>query len=193
MKTSETTTKVYSALFKAKLSFERAKKSENNPFFKSKYADLNSILDACEEGLSTEKLMVLQPVVHDETGTVVETRIVHVDSGEWVSSTMPLILVKNDMQAAGSAVTYARRYSLQAILGLQTEDDDGEAASGRPKGAPWKQQDKNNEAKAKETVAAVEKQQPSTFRAPGKFKAPEKPKAEAAPVAEETDSSESWT
>jgi hypothetical protein len=128
MKTSDQTDKIYKAIFAVKKELTSVAKSSDNPFFKSKYADLNSHLEVAEPLLEKNGCMVLQPVNSDNT---VETRIVHVESQQFVSSEMPLVLTKNTMQDAGSAVTYARRYTLGALLSMKAEDDDGNVASGR--------------------------------------------------------------
>ena len=129
MKTSTETNKLLPALFKAKQEFTAVSKSADNPFFKSKYASLNEHLEVVDPVLYKYGLMLLQPA----TGSSVESIIVHAESGQWVSSDMNLVLAKNSMQDAGSAVTYARRYTLGALLSLRAEDDDGETATGRGK------------------------------------------------------------
>ncbi len=102
-------------------------KSADNPFFKSKYADLSSILESIKEPLHMAGLVFTQlPSGTNELTTF----LIDVASGEFFQSTLSMTPTKNDPQGAGSALTYARRYSLTAILGLQTEeDDDGNTAS----------------------------------------------------------------
>jgi hypothetical protein len=131
MKTSDKLDKILPALHKAKSNMNSVSKKAANPYFSSKYADLNSIMEEAEPKLNEQGIMLLQPVSRDERGDFVETMLVHVESGQFISSQMSLVLVKNDMQAAGSAVSYARRYSLQAVLSMQAEDDDGNVASGK--------------------------------------------------------------
>jgi len=137
MKTSETTVKVYSAFIKAQGQFSKATKDSTNPFFKSKYADLNSYLDAISDSLTDNGLAVLQDTSGSEQGQIirVSTRLIHT-SGEWMESE-PLVLHPIDMkpQSFGSAQTYGRRYSLSSFLGLGAEDDDGQRAS-KPKPVP---------------------------------------------------------
>jgi hypothetical protein len=130
MKTSESVDKVLPALMKVKSVMGSVAKSADNPFFRSKYADLNSHIELVEPLLMENGILLTQSVLRDERGDYVETRLTH-SSGQWVSSSMSLVLVKNDMQAVGSAVTYARRYTLGALLSLKAIDDDGEAAVGR--------------------------------------------------------------
>jgi hypothetical protein len=117
---------LYQALFSAKQEMTSIKKDMKNPFFKSNYADINSILEQVEPILNKHKLLILQPIVD---GNVV-TQIVHVDSGELISSSAKLSNL-TDPQKIGSEITYFRRYTLQSLLSLQAEDDDGNAASGK--------------------------------------------------------------
>lgn len=130
MNKSESIAKIAAALVKAQRNIEAASKSAPNPFFKSKYANLNSVMEACKGALNEQGITVLQPVNSTPEGDVVETMLLH-ESGEFLTSGMKLILSKNDMQAYGSAVSYARRYGLQSMVFIGAEDDDGEAAVGR--------------------------------------------------------------
>jgi len=127
---------VLKKLLKVKSEMGSVAKSSDNPFFKSKYADLNAHLQLVEPLLEKNGLLLLQPVESDERGDKVVTRILDSESGEEVRSEMHLVLVKEDMQQKGAAVTYARRFTLGSLLALQAEDDDGETASGRGKSAP---------------------------------------------------------
>lgn len=127
MKTSEKTDKLFPLLLKVKSELGNVVKDANNPFHKSKYADLNSHLNVVEPVLEKYGLMLLQPV----DGGTIESVIIHAESGQWLSSSMTLILVKQSMQDAGSAVSYARRYTLGALLSMKAVDDDGEVATGR--------------------------------------------------------------
>ena len=120
---------LYAALAAAQGEMGRAMKDTNNPHFKSKYADLASVMDACMPALSKHGIAVLQPAYDDETGRYVKTIFVHGDSGETTECRVPLIVQKNDMQGYGSAVTYARRYGLMGMAGIAPEDDDGNAAA----------------------------------------------------------------
>jgi hypothetical protein len=105
------------------------KKSADNPFFSSKYADLNAHLDIVEPLLEKNKMILLQPASAAAEYTIVESIIFDVESSQFVSSAIRLVLSKQDMQQMGSAVTYARRYTLASLLAMQAEDDDGNAAS----------------------------------------------------------------
>lgn len=124
MKTSESIDKLLPDLFKVKAAILPLKKAAENPYFNSSYVDLNGVLDGVESILAANNFILLQPV----SGRVVETRLLH-SSGQFVASDMELILTKNDMQALGSAISYARRYSLVSLLGLKQVDDDGNSAT----------------------------------------------------------------
>lgn len=104
-----------------------ANKSAENPFFNSKYADLSSVVRAIKEPFANNGLSYVQFPIEDNGRIGVETILMHC-SGEWLSSSFTVQLKKQDAQGAGSAITYCRRYSLQAIAGIPSEDDDGNAA-----------------------------------------------------------------
>jgi len=124
------------ALSKAQEQMSTAHKDSDNPFFRSKYADLESVWDACRKAFGDNGLSVTQVGATGEKGTILKTTLMH-KSGQWIESELPLIMAKNDMQALGSAMTYARRFSLMGIAGivpsenLPERDDDGETAVGR--------------------------------------------------------------
>lgn len=126
-----THTNIYAALAAAQLSMGPALKTANNPHFRTKYADLSAVVEACLEALNTNGIAVIQPTIQEEGSHYVETRLLHV-SGESLSCRVPLIVSKNDMQGYGSAVTYARRYGLMCMTGIAPEDDDGNAAAKAP-------------------------------------------------------------
>jgi ERF superfamily len=129
MLTSETIDKIAPAFVKAQASCNGAKKSSNNPHFKSKYADLGAVWDACQSALEGNKLSVLQGLGEVIDGKMqIETMLLH-DSGQWIKSLASIPLPKADPQGYGSASTYARRYTLAALMGIVQEDDDGNAAS----------------------------------------------------------------
>lgn len=130
MNKSESIKELAAALAKAQGAIEGAKKDSKNPFYKSSYADLASVWDACRKPLSDNGLCVVQTIDQHDTGAYLETTLMH-SSGEWVSSTIAINPVKNDPQGVGSAITYMRRYGLQAMVGIAPEDDDGNAASGK--------------------------------------------------------------
>lgn len=107
-------------------SINAIKKETENPYFKAKYADLNSIFDEVKEKISENGFVLLQNVENMN----LRTRIVHIETGEMLESVFSLVTQKLDMQQLGSAVTYARRYSLLPMLNIEVEDDDGNEACG---------------------------------------------------------------
>jgi hypothetical protein len=127
MKSSDTIKDLAEALCKAQSQMGGAVKDSANPFFKSSYADLTSVIKAIKQPFSDNGLSYTQFPVHSESGVGVSTRLMHV-SGQWVESEFVLPIVKQDPQAAGSAITYARRYALQSIAGIPTADDDAESS-----------------------------------------------------------------
>lgn len=124
------TSEIYPALAKVKSKLQAVIKGADNPFFKSKYADLNTHLDAVEPLLEENGLILLQPVLSYGDANVVSSQIIHVASGQSVSSSMRLV-GETDMQKAGSGITYARRYTLGSLLSMKAEDDDGEGSMSR--------------------------------------------------------------
>jgi hypothetical protein len=130
---SESIVKIASALVKAQAAMGNAVKDAKNPFFKSSYADLNAVREACLPALNANGVSVLQPTVHAEGKAYVETVLLH-ESGEFISSLTEILCAKqNDPQAHGSGISYARRYGLQSLVNLGSADDDGEGAMGRQK------------------------------------------------------------
>lgn len=137
MNKSESITELASALAKAQGEIKGALKDQNNPFFKSKYADLGSVVEAIRAPLSKNGLSYVQLTEPSDKDEVrVETCILH-SSGEWITSTLALPVSKADAQGFGSALTYARRYGLSAAFGVAPEDDDGNAASKAAPEARW--------------------------------------------------------
>ena len=130
MKHSESIAALAGALAKAQLQIEPASKNATNPHFRSHYADLASIWDACRGPLNTNGLSIVQFPCDGEVGRIgLCTMIVH-SSGEWMSETITVKALKEDPQFLGGVLTYLRRYSLAAVVGVTaTEDDDGNAAS----------------------------------------------------------------
>lgn len=117
------------ALLEAQKEMGNAIKDSSNPFFKSKYADLNAIREACMPSLNKHGIVVLQPIVHIEGKNFVKTVLLH-ESGETFEGLTEIVYSKtNDAQAQGSGITYARRYGLQSIINVGAEDDDGNKAS----------------------------------------------------------------
>ena len=131
MPTSTSIAALAAALVKTQSALNGAKKDSTNPHFKTAYADLASVWDACRAPLANAGLSIVQLVSSDSTHAIIETILAH-SSGEWVSSTLAVPLTKSDAQGLGSAITYGRRYALAAIVGVCPADDDGEAAVSRP-------------------------------------------------------------
>ena len=119
---------IAAALAAAQAQMGKALKSASNPHFKSKYADLASVVDAAMPALNANGIAVVQPMAETDLGRSVVTKFIH-ESGEVLECSIPLIVGKNDMQGLGSAITYARRYGLMALAGIAPEDDDGNAAA----------------------------------------------------------------
>lgn len=127
MKTSESITKITPAFLKAQKEIDVVVKDSTNPYFRSKYADLAGVIDACKDKLHKAGIAVLQPINENN----VETVLLH-ESGEWFSSSTPIVVKSaNDPQALGSAISYARRYGLQSMVLLRAVDDDANEASGK--------------------------------------------------------------
>lgn len=123
---------LHKALAKAQSEFPLIKKEDKNPFFKSKYAGLPSVLEVVLPILHKNGLYLVQIPISESERVGVETRITHAESGESVAGSFTMALAKNDPQGAGSAITYARRYALVSMLGLNVdEDDDGNHASNK--------------------------------------------------------------
>ena len=118
---------LFQALAAAQAEMGPALKDSVNPAFKSRYADLASVMAACIPALSAHGIAVLQPPCEIDGQRYVKTILAH-ESGETSECLVPLIVSKNDMQGYGSAVTYARRYGLMAMAGIAPDDDDGNAA-----------------------------------------------------------------
>ena len=123
---------VSAAFVKAQKAFGPALKTSTNPHFKSRYADLAACVEAVIDALNANGIALMQRTHPDDTGVTVETILLH-ESGEQISSgTLHVPAAKADPQGYGSALTYARRYSLMAACGIAPEDDDGNAASKKP-------------------------------------------------------------
>jgi hypothetical protein len=159
MEASSNTENISKALIKAQAAMGSAKKGSDNPFFKSSYANLNAVIEACKDSLNQNGISILQPhkylISEGKVFHFVETILKH-ESGEYLSSSTPVICAKeNDPQALGSGISYARRYGLQSFICLPAEDDDGEQAMGRGQKAASKVAPKkaaapvSKEAKAK--------------------------------------------
>ena len=134
----ETQNKISAAFVAAQRAFGPALKTSTNPHFKSRYADLSACIEAVIDGLHANGIAIIQRPQNCESGVTIETVFVH-ESGETMSGgVLHVPAQKNDPQGYGSALTYARRYSLCAACGIAPEDDDGNAASKptKPKAMP---------------------------------------------------------
>lgn len=149
MKTSESIAKIAPALVAASGKIAGAAKAGNNTHFKSRYATLESVIEATRAILSENELCVLQgPETMEGNLLTITTRLLH-SSGEWIETAYQMPVIKADPQASGSATTYGRRYALMAMLNVPALDDDGEAAMGRsPANQPQQQP-----AKPKQTLS----------------------------------------
>lgn len=127
-----TFSKIASALVKAQKAFGPALKTSSNPHFRSRYADLSACVEAVIDALNDNGIAMMQRVTPSDNGVIVETMLIH-ESGETISNgQLHVPASKHDAQGYGSALTYARRYSLMAACGIAPEDDDGNAASKKP-------------------------------------------------------------
>lgn len=146
---------VLEKLMKAKTSIGTVKKDSKNPFHKSNYASLNAYIDASEEHLLENGLILIQAGNGSFTEPVIVATLIHPESGQWLKSYLPILNPKQDSQGLGASVTYMRRYSIATLLGLVSEDDDGETASGRGKYDKQKKKEapveKTEEQRLKET------------------------------------------
>lgn len=148
MQKSDQIDELAKALCKAQSKLKHAVKDSTNPHFKSKYADLASVINACKDELTANGLSVAQGLSSaDGTSLTCTTMLLHT-SGQWLSSDLTLRPTKQDAQGIGSCATYARRYSLAAMVGIAQDDDDGQAAVQKP---------------APEYVAPVPTKKPSIF------------------------------
>ena len=127
---SENITDLAKALLNVQRTVRPIAKDAENPFTKSWYASLNSVMEACRDALIENGIWLCQyPVPVEQPNSLgLVTKLTHAESGQWQSSLAAVPLPKADPQGMGSAMTYARRYALTAMLGMVTEDDDGEGA-----------------------------------------------------------------
>jgi hypothetical protein len=122
---------IYTKLLEVQKEIGAIKKEETNPFFKSKYFDINGLLAAVKPVLNKHGLLILQGLTNVEGKLSLSTQLVDVETKEIVETVCPLPEA-TDAQKAGSTITYFRRYALQSLLALEAEDDDANVASGKP-------------------------------------------------------------
>jgi hypothetical protein len=123
--------KIAAAMVKAQKAFGPALKTNTNPAFRTKYADLSACIEAVIDALHGNGIFLSQPTHEDATGVTVETVFIHESGESYSSGKLHVPAAKQDPQGYGSALTYARRYSLMAACGIAPEDDDGNAAQRR--------------------------------------------------------------
>ena len=128
MKTSDAINEIAAALAKAQGAINNPGKKSENPHFKSAYADLSAGINAVREGLSAHGISYVQATRIDGDVMMLDTCLLH-SSGQWIASEFPVCKFPSAPQVTGSALTYARRYSLFALVGIAGEDDDGNAAN----------------------------------------------------------------
>jgi hypothetical protein len=139
---SDTITNLMGAMLAVQGAVDGVAKDSNNPAFRSKYASLESVVDTIRPHCQKHGLVVMQAPGGLTTEAearpmiVVETMVVHAESGEWIRSATQIPLTKHDAQGAGSAITYGERYSLMAMFNLPPVDDDGHAASAHSSSPP---------------------------------------------------------
>ena len=150
---------IASALVKAQREFGPALKSSTNPHFRSKYADLSACIEAVITALNNNGIYLMQLTDEHDGGVKVSTTFIH-ESGEQLSAgSLFMPAVKHDAQGYGSALSYARRYSLMAACSLATEDDDGnQATKTAPQAAPPKPTPKVSEAPPPKIVEGKDSQ-----------------------------------
>ncbi len=154
MKKSKKIDQLAKALNQFQAEISGAKKKEENPYFHSKYANLEEVIRCAKEPLMNSGLSVSQFPISGERTAGVETILMH-ESGQWISCECLLACAKVDPQGMGSAISYARRYSYQSILGIPSEDDDANEASKEPSPAQIKADDTALKKHTAEWVMAI--------------------------------------
>ena len=171
---SENITDLAKALLNVQRAVQPVTKDAENPFTKSWYASLNSVMDACRDALIENGIWLCQyPVPVEQPNSLgLVTKLTHAESGQWQNSLAVVPLPKADPQGMGSAMTYARRYALTAMLGMVTEDDDGEGAKNgkkssiRPKlpvTAPESQNARQRDPSATNNISAPSNRPPASL------------------------------
>jgi len=129
MKTSESIKQIAEALVSAQKEIRFATKDSTNPHFKSKYANINSVIEAVKKPLNDNGIAILQSLSpSDDNKLHLTTRLLH-SSGEWIEDIAVCPIQKQDPQGLGSAISYIRRYSISSLCALYADDDDGQSAA----------------------------------------------------------------
>ena len=132
IRTSDQIDEISAAIAKAQAELENVERGGTNPHFRSRYAQLGAVLDEVRPKFAKYEVAILQHAVNGDGSNVgVITRLAH-SSGQWIESSLYVAPSRFDAQGAGSVISYLRRYALMAIAGIGPDDDDGEAAVGRP-------------------------------------------------------------
>ena len=176
MNKSESIKNISKALLIAQANMGAAVKGSKNPFFKSNYADLPTVMEVVKAPLNEAGIIILQPAFFKDGKNFISTTLLHAESGEYIESETEVICAKlNDAQNFGAGQTYARRFGLQTMLFIPSEDDDGNYASGRGVAKPASTPAPSMVAAAKEVIAIAKEMttsvgtttevvKPSTFR-----------------------------
>jgi hypothetical protein len=152
---SDSISQIAPALVTAQMAMSAAKKDSTNPYFKSKYADLNSVREASIPALNAAGIVALQPTVVVDGKKFVQTMLLH-SSGEFISALTEILSVKDtSAQDQGSGISYARRYGLQSLVNIGSEDDDGQRATFGETKTSVKEQAKIVEEKTPVSAPAV--------------------------------------
>ena len=156
---------IFTAFVAAQASFAPALKTNTNPHFKSRYVGLDGCIEAVLDALNANGIGLLQPTHECSDGVTVETLFVHTSGESMSGGKLHVPASKNDAQGYGSALTYARRYSLMAACGLAPEDDDGNAASRKPVAAkPSKHSSELKAINTREELVSLYKSLPEATR-----------------------------
>lgn len=171
--------KIAAAIVAAQRAFGKTIKNAQNPHLKNRYADLSACLDAVQDALNENGIALLQHTLSDRDGQIgIETIFLHESGEDYRAGTIYLPAVKNDPQGYGSALTYARRYSLMAACGIAPEDDDGNAASGVGHAQQRPQQ------RPEQRRAEAEQRQRDQHESPGEAQPPRQRASEPEPPRE---------
>jgi hypothetical protein len=161
MQTSEKIIEISKALATLQAGLQPVEKDGTNPHFKNRYATLDGIIESIRPQMKAAGLVFIQCPEGTPGGVAITTRIMHT-SGEWIESTVVMPVAQQTAQAAGSAITYGRRYALAAMLGISADDDDGQQASEKApvKSAPVKQAEPTepaHQAEGRKAISEIQK------------------------------------